>query len=308
MRAASIGLLLLATGCKTLGELPPAVSEWIPFDRSQGHILFDVTINGRRAKAILDSGAEISAISRSFVESHKVGTAGSGVVIGAFGRKRLDMAKDFDVAMVGEHGPDGGVTVKNAFVVEKTIGEADLLLGLQFFRRLVLQIDYPSSKFRYMTRSASTLAEHANIEMRRSEGFTSPLVKVEVGGRSLWVMLDTGAAGSIYLPRRTAKEGGWLDHAKPAGKMEAQGVTKEVEVELMVLDRLKIGPYELEAIPLAVQNHVEAHKHRPEAKLGSRVVAAEEAPPALLGFDILRHFVVTIDYDAGLLHLYDPGR
>jgi predicted aspartyl protease len=298
-----VWVLAVVAGCKTMGDAPPQVSEWLRFDRQATSILFDVTINGVPAKASLDTGAVGSVLDGAFAEKAGIGKAGHVMVIGAFGRKRLDTAKTFTIAFVGQNGPEGSVSVQDAVLSDQSLG-CDVLLGLQFFRRLVLQIDYPNARFRFMTRSASTIEQHANTNVRLDLDSGRLLVEVEVNGRREWALFDTGASFGLYLSRRTAEEGGWLRHAKPVGEVQATSVTREAELEMMLLEKLKLGPYELADIPMAVQNRRDARKTPADTKLGSRLVLADEAEPALLGHDILRHFVVTLDLERALLHVY----
>jgi predicted aspartyl protease len=157
-----------------------------------------------------------------------------------------------------------------------------------------------------MTRSASTIAEQANVNARMDIDSGRLLVEVEVDGSKQWVMLDTGATTGLSLKRRTAEEGGWLVHAKPAGTAIAHGVTRSADIEVMILEALKVGPYELTDIPMTVQNRVDAHRERSRPKLGSHIVASGEAEPPVLGHDILHHFVVTLDLEKAQVHLYGP--
>ncbi len=50
-----------------------AVSEWIPFENRAGHITIPITINGVETRAMLDSGANGSGISRRFMSRHEGG-------------------------------------------------------------------------------------------------------------------------------------------------------------------------------------------------------------------------------------------
>jgi predicted aspartyl protease len=298
-----IAIVLALSACKTMQ--PAAVSKWVPFDRNAQAILFDVTIDGVPAKAKLDTGASISLISQSLAEKAGIGKAGHSIIVGAFGSKRLDQAKSFTVAFVGENGPEGAVPVQEAAISDQPLG-CDVLLGVQFLWHLVVQIDYPNARFRYMTRNASTIAEQANINARMDIDSGRLLVEVEVDGSRRWAMLDTGAATGLLLKRRTAEEGGWLVHAKPAGTAIGHGVTRSAEIDVMILETLKVGPYELSDIPMTIQNRLDAHRERSRPKLGSHIVPSDDAEPAVLGHDILHHFVLTLDLEKAQVHVYGP--
>jgi hypothetical protein len=42
-------------------------------------------------------------------------------------------------------------------------------------------------------------------------------------------------------------------------------------------------------------------------RIGRYVAHADDVMPGILGNDVLRHFVVTIDYDGEFLHLTEPA-
>lgn len=208
--------LTCGLGCATTGAGSKAlVSEWIPFDASNGMVIMNVQINGAPAKAMLDSGAGLSLISKAFCDANGIEAAGArGLTVrGVSGTKRLSVANDFRVDFVGERGAGGAVQIAEAVILEHRPGGADLILGLRFFRGFVVQIDYPRRKLRYMTRSATKLDAVANVEARKAYVDGPLLAKIRLHDAERWLMVDTGNSGSIFLPRRTAKLEGWLQHA-----------------------------------------------------------------------------------------------
>jgi len=78
-------------------------------------------------------------------------------------------------------------------------------------------------------------------------------------------------------------------------------------VERFNLPELTIGPIVLENVVVIVPGEGEKTNVGQDviAKLGTRI--KETASDGILGYDVLKHFVVTIDYKRSFLHLGVPA-
>jgi hypothetical protein len=127
--------------------------------------------------------------------------------------------------------------------------------------------------------------------MRAQKGTILPLVKVSVSpGDEIWVTLDTGHDGGLYLPRSIAKRYDWLAKYESEHQMRigagAVGVSESFRIPYFA-----IGPYELKNVPVLIPAEGQ------ESSIGQRGSRYDLGTDSrgLMGNDILRHFVVTMD-------------
>jgi len=279
-----------------------AVSKWVPFDSAGGHISIPVTINGVETRALLDSGAAGNGISERFLSEHDVEyKRGRQVIIsGISGDRKVALVSGLEIGMFGvefEFNQMAPVRLQNAGVI----------IGLGFFNSFILQIDYPKSQLRVITHDSLKLKKIANVRMKKAAGSPQPIVKVDMNGEAaLWLTLDTGNNTGILIPRRSATRFDWLEKY---GTTEAQisGVTKVANFERFNLPELTIGPIVLENVIVFVPDEGERTNVGKEvqARVGTRLKRASS--DGVLGYDVLKHFVVTIDYKRSLLHLGVPA-
>ncbi len=278
------------------------VSEWIPFSSDGGHISIPITVNGVATRAILDSGAAGNGITESFIAEndikHKLGR--KITVKGVAGERKVRLIDGLELGMFGAE-------FKLDRVIPVNLRNADVVIGLSFFNNFVLQIDYPKSQMRIITHDALNLKELANVRMKKGAGSPQPIVKVDMNGESdLWLTLDTGNNTGILLPRKSAMRFDWL---QKYGSKEAQisGVNTTADVDVFNLPEFTIGPIVLENVKVIVPSEGERMNVGEEvrAKTGTRI--KKTASDGILGFDVLKHFVVTIDYKHSFLHLGVPA-
>ncbi|MGI9235886.1 MAG: aspartyl protease family protein [Woeseiaceae bacterium] len=279
-----------------------AVSHWIPFNSEGGHISIPVTVNGVESRALLDSGAAGNGISERFLSEHEIEfDFGRQIIVsGVAGERKVRQINGLKVGMFGTE-----FEINQMMPVY--LRNADVLIGLGFFNNFILQIDYPNSQLRIITHDSLKLKELANVRMKKAAGSPQPIVKVDMNGEAnLWLTLDTGNNSGILIPRRSATRFDWLEKY---GTSEARmaGATKLTNVERFNLPELTIGPAVLENVIVIVPGEGEkTNVGRDEsAKLGTRV--KQTSSDGILGYDVLKHFVVTIDYKRSYLHLGAPA-
>lgn len=279
-----------------------AVSEWVPFDSRGGHISIPVTVNGVETRALLDSGADGNGISERFLANHEAEyKRGRPVIVsGIGGERKVHRINGLKIGMFGTE-----------FEIDQMIPlhlwNADVLIGLGFFNNFILQIDYPNSQLRIITHDSLKLKKLANVRMKKAADSPQPIVKVDMNGETdLWLTLDTGNNSGILIPRRVAAKFDWLEKYG-ANKSQLLGVTKSTDVERFNLPELTIGPVVLENVVVIVPDEGEESNVGREvrAKVGTRI--KETSSDGILGYDVLKHFVVTIDYKRSFLHLGVPA-
>lgn len=280
-----------------------AVSNWVPFDNEDGHISIPVTINGVAARAILDSGATNSGVSVPFLSEHGIDyQLGQQITVsGISGKQKTNFINGLDFGMFG-------ASFEINQMVPFDIQGADVIIGLKFFDNFVLQIDYPNSQLRVVTHDSLNMKKIANVPMKKGANSPQPIVKVDLNGEAnLWLTLDTGNNTGILVPRRTASRYDWLNRYG-TDQSRVAGVTGSIGVEHFSLPELTIGPVVLENVMVIVPGEGEVTNVDKDvsAKTGTRL--KETGSDGILGYDVLKHFIVTIDYKRSFLHLAVPAQ
>ncbi|MEM0515689.1 retroviral-like aspartic protease family protein [Pseudoalteromonas sp. YIC-827] len=279
-----------------------AISKWISFSQSNGHITIPVTVEGIETHAILDTGAQIHAINTAFILKNKLDLTATGKtrVKGVYGTEDKKTYNQVELSLFGfDTQIDGLVAAQLGF---HTSG---ILLGAGFFDKFIVQIDYPNSRIRLITRDSLDLGELENIEMRAQRGTGRPIVKVALGEeRSAWLLLDTGSNGGLTIKRSVADRLGWLDNKKLSSEI-SRGVNTLATTNSLRIDEFKFGPYTLENVLVSVPGEGQSANLEDQfSTTGTRIKSAKVE--GILGYDILKHFVVTIDYKFGHAHIGLP--
>jgi len=277
------------------------VSPWIPFESDRGHITIPVTLNGEETRAILDSGANGNAISERFLAAHKGEyKVGKKIrVTGVMGTREVRLAEGIDVGMFGANFTIGELMPANIYGF-------DLIVGLPFFENYILQIDYPNSRLRIIDHKSFDLKPHANVKMKRLGGRGAPVVRVRLNDQwSPWLLLDTGSNGGVFVKRGDAERFDWLEtFATVEGQV--RGVNTVGVIERLNLPMMTIGPFTLENIVVTVQADGETTNIGREQRTRTGTRLRKVDSDGILGYDILKHFVVTIDFKRSLLH-FEPS-
>lgn len=298
----SITLIALLTFCGNRTEAGDNV-RWEPFMLKNGHIQFPILLNGISTRAMLDSGAEMNSISEYFVEKHREQLRfGDKIRLqGVFGTEEKRLVREVQATLFGAELP-----LKN--LVPALLGGPDLLLGTSFMNNFVLQIDYPNQRLRLLKHEWVDMDKVANVELKRQKGSHLPAVKVQFDDDdSIWLTLDTGNSGGLFLPRSVAERRGWLEHHDMESGFGV-GATGMAEIESFQLKRLTVGPFELENIRVTVPAEGErttVGQRENRHSLGNRIGSGAQSL-GLLGYDVLKHFVVTLDHKNLKLHLGLP--
>lgn len=278
-------------------------TQWFDFELVGGHILIASQIAGQPGHSIIDTGAEINAINGNFLDAAGLSypTTRKVKIVGAFGTDYRPVYSKIPVTMFG-------VEINFADLVDlrRRDPEEQLLLGAGFLQLFVFQFDYPKQRMRMIARDSLDMKKLKNIESKKSPQGGSPIVKVRLNDETdVWLILDTGASGGILLDRSVAAKRDWLDRY-PALERSARGVNSRAELQAFNLPTMNIGEFEIESpIVMVPGPGDELPIFEGKTELGSRIPKSRKAK-GLLGYDILKHFVVTIDYKKGHVHLEAP--
>ncbi len=164
------------------------------------------------------------------------------------------------------------------------------LLGETFFHRYVTVIDYETSELAFFDRNTYAPPEHAfALPMTLVFGGVVPAVPVSVDAQSAVFVLDTGSGAWPIATATFAKAR--LDQQYPAGKaQEAQGAGGSYSLRTICVTRFALGEAIFASVPMYVETNT----------LG---LSAEGDFQGNLGYQVLRHFAVALDFDNATVYL-----
>lgn len=222
---------LLCSACLFLSQTARA-GQVIPFEYRDGLIWVKVKAEGRREPLnfLLDSGAGASVLSLDAAEKLKVklGSASRVQRVGA-GAVAYHV-RDFRAQM-------GGITLgENPLALDLRETSAlcsraiDGLIGQDFFRNRILQIDFKAGQIRLLEK-ADAEKSCAVVPLKRHRDIMCVAAAVN-GCAQQWVRLDTGCDDGLH----------WVSGAKNGGEVKA---TLQLGEERMAQVRTTIHPREL---------------------------------------------------------------
>lgn len=285
-------------------NLYAGATPWQDIEINNGLLLIDVEVAGIPAKAMLDTGAQTLAINVEFLEKNKIPyKKGSKVTIqGVFGERRGHLVKNFSVNMFGSEFP-----IKRALPFADE-SEVAMIVGLPFFKNFIFQIDYPNQRIKLITRDSLDLKDLKNVDMKHGNNKNSLVVSTLLDGdKSVDLLFDTGSNSGLLFERHYAKRNGWLEKYSKA-ESETTGINETRSTEILVLPTFKIGPYNLEDVVVTVPTQGQSaniSQKQQRAEIGKKI-AKGSAYEGILGYDVLKHFVITLDAKTARMHIIAP--
>ena len=279
-----------------------AVTAWTDFTLDNGHVFLPVTIEGIESRVMLDSGAQINSINRAFIGKHNLDLdKGRPVTVkGVYDVERRNAYNNVNVEIFGSD-------FELDSLVESSLGHHSngMLLGAGFFNNFIVQLDYPHRKIRLVTRDSIDMGKVANVRANSQQGSGMPIAQVEINGVALWLLVDTGNAGTILINRRAASKVGLLE--KVEGASTSFGANSSGVNEFATSDVVKFGPFEISDVKVSFpaegqKTNLESQYERTGSRIGGKRVVG------LIGYDLLKDFVVTLDYRYGKLHIALPQK
>lgn len=280
-------------------------SAWVPVEIKNGAVLMDITLNGEPAKAMLDTGATGNGVSQAYLDSHE-GEFTRGRWIELQGIKEDYETNEINGLKVGMFGTE--IDLNNLWPM--SVEGADLIIGVPFFEQFVVQIDYPGKRIRIADQKTLDLRKFSNVEMKWSTSTLAPMIRVDLNGEfEAWLDLDTGNNGGVMMPRSTVDDLGWLERF-PSVDGRITGTSGEAAmIESFALPAVTLGPFEMENVIVTVPaegEHLYLSTTRSiERSTGTRIKMGRKSD-GQLGYDLLQHFIVSIDYKRELVNLDIP--
>jgi predicted aspartyl protease len=302
-RAASIVLgLALASGVAAAPSKCQMVrlAEW-PVRAARNALIVDGAINGKHVGIMLDTGAGSTMILRSAAVQLGLTRqpAGGSPTYGVGGASDVEVTtvdeftigdatrKGWQMYVAGEHdlGGDVGVVLGDDFF-HKVDVEFDLAHNVV---RLYQPKDCDGVSLAYWTKEGASEVDIAIVDETRPQ----IVVPVQVNGRKVKALLDSGASSSV-LDKWEASQAGVTPETPgvvPYGSGSGVG-PKSVEVWLGPIRAFTIGD---EMIRDTTLQFADLYKQATYLPIGSRIPRkVDELQPMLLGADFLRSHRVLI--------------
>jgi predicted aspartyl protease len=275
------------------------MTPWIDFTIYRGFLVIDTKILGIDGFSVIDTGAQISMIQSSFITNHdlKLEPAGNFRITGVNGEATRKSYRDVSVNLMGS------ATLFKRLVEVDLDDRMQVLIGGDFLQNLYFQFDYPNKRLRGITRDSFNLKKIKNVVSKLDPATKQPMVKVRLNDEvNKWLVIDTGNSGGILLRRSAAKRFKWLDRYS-AEQGISRGVATSAGVETFRLPVIGIGPFNVKNARVTVpQEGGELEMFKRDRSRSSQ----RQKTQGLLGYDVLKNFLVTIDYKSGALFIEIP--
>jgi hypothetical protein len=277
-----------ATEPRLAFDSPAGVAE-IPFQLYGNHIYVRGRVNDSDSLwVVFDTGASGASMSESKAKALGLAIAPGGSSGGAGGTVESGIVSGVTIRMPGLELADERMSTLPLDEIGVQTGRAmDVIVGHALLGRAVVEIDYAAGQLRVSDPSrfeppkgaASLPLTFKNNLPYVKASFTLPGRKPLEGT----FVLDAGAATALTLAPDVVEHEKALDSVPKTLRSRNGGVGGMVENRLGRIERLKLGPYAIEA-PIAVFR-------RP----GPGAISAK-GTTGNIGGDVLRRFTVTFDY------------
>lgn len=173
-------------------------------------------------------------------------------------------------------------------------------LSLRMFDNLIIQIDFPNSRMCFISRQALDLSREQNVRLDSGAEFGTPAIRVTLSDDfETWLDFSPSFGGGLRVDNFTARSLNLVpteSNQNPASEY----VNSTVDV-------LTFGPYELGGIPVQYpRDNVQSNLTRRQQTLTNTNIQGDRQTRGRIGMEVLKHFVVTMDFEAEQMHIFAP--
>lgn len=280
------------------GADEPDPEGWIPLASERGELTIEITVNGEPAEVLLDSGAQLNAVSTRYAERAGIepNVHQRVRVTGMFGEREVYRSQTFKMDVGGAMVPMTGMTMLPNL-------RHDMIFGQAFFELLTVQIDYPGNRIRFLPSDAVKFEPNVDFRWSRDD---QPLVRTNVNGRKTWMLLDTGNSGLCILTRDHVRRHDFDEFQVEEASLRGRGINTSGDMNLLLLDSLELGPFRFrDFIAAYASQRNDGLDGRRQRRL-SRIKRATSHYDGILGYEVMRNFVVTMDMANKRVHMGIP--
>ena len=245
-------LLLIAATATLLaaGLARAAVVAQIPFQYRDGFLWLKVAASGRKEPLnfLLDSGAASSVVSLNAARSLHLPLGVSQEVAGVYSRTSASRISHFEASVGGIALPQSVLALDLAAVSATCHTPIDGLVGADFFRGRVIQIDFAAACIRILSSAAPGRGATVLPIQMRNHAVCLPVSVA--GGTTQWMRLDTGCDSSLeWAPGRGAQAGSARSTSVGLSSSSGQTIYTDVRLGDRSLHAVKTGKHNAQIFP-----------------------------------------------------------
>ncbi|HEX7885405.1 MAG TPA: retropepsin-like aspartic protease [Phenylobacterium sp.] len=267
---------------------------WQPLPEPGGLIDIAVSVNGAPVRAVVDSGAQFSAIDRGLAERLDLPRTLAAPILayGVSGGPSLTHTVRLDLSLPGLAIPRLRAAALDLAAISAAAGrDFQLLIGRDVLRHLVVEADFPRARARFLAREAHRPARDAiTIPLRLRGGAPMAAIQIE-DAPPLEVLVDTGASGLLALSAPAAEAAGLMAPGRAVRSAHSVSLGGLSLNRLVRVRTLRVGPMTL---------------HEADVQIYTPAANAP-APSGLLGTGLFRQFRLALDLEGQRLSLVRPG-
>ena len=198
---------------------------WLPLAPGRNLLEIDATVAGRPVRAVVDTGAQFTAVDRVLADSLDLPRTLAAPVLayGVSGSPTLTHTVTLDVGVRGLHAPGIRAPALDLAAMSAATGrEFQLLIGRDVLREVVLEIDFARDRMRFLSPGAYRPPFDGQVIPLKPRGGGAPTVPVSIEGRPpIDLLLDTGASGWVALSEAAARDNGLLVPHRPVTRAQS---------------------------------------------------------------------------------------
>ncbi|WP_293679075.1 aspartyl protease family protein [uncultured Phenylobacterium sp.] len=265
---------------------------WQRLPQRPGLVEITVSVNGAPIRAVVDSGAQISAVDAGLAERLRLQRilAAPLLAYGVSGGPSLTHTVRLNLSAPGLAVPRLRAAVLDLAGIAAASGrDFHLLIGRDVLSRLVVEVDFPLRRARFLQPGIHRPA-HDAITVPLAGGAPAATVHIEAAA-PMDLLVDTGATGFLALSEAAARRAGLTAPGRPVSRglsVSLSGLNPERTVRARIV---RMGGLTLRDVPVQI------------------FTPATNAPAAsgLIGAGLLQPFRVALDLPARRLHLTPPA-
>jgi predicted aspartyl protease len=267
---------------------------WLALPAGGGLIEIAVSVAGAPARAVVDSGAQFSAIDAGLAQ--RLGLprtlAAPLLAYGVSGHPQMTHTVTASLALPGLAIPAlRPAALQLADIAQVTGRDFQLLIGRDVLSRLVVEADFPRARARFLApQRYRPAADAIAIPLGRKGGGPTASVQVEAAA-PFEALVDTGATGVLSLSEAAARAAGVLGPGRPVSQTRSVSLGGLSAIHTTRARTVRVGRLLLRDVEIQV--------YRP----------ADHAPAVsgLLGAGLLQPFRMALDLGAQRLWLTPPS-
>ncbi len=300
---ASFLFLLFLAACQTSApdQCKMAHATDLPLIYRGAHVLTPAVLNGAPTTMMLDTGAQFTVVTKATADRMGLDLQELGGHFTGIGGTRtayLFYAQSFQVGRLqGKHLP---LSVSD-FNFGSSGGPVDGLFGSDFLASYDVDLDFPERKAKLFRVITGCTAPRAALE---EPLFVAPLVAsanardarpfviVEIGGKRLHALIDSGAQGTLIFRNAAYRLGLRLGDLAEDPHFHAGGIGPHARVAIRhVMTPMTIGEITISNMPVAILDE-----------------RSEDGTDMLLGLDFLTHVHAWLSFSSHTLVMQYPPR